>query len=86
MKTKKLLAFNMKKISVFLLATCHGKGAADGMRLRVNRLVAKASLSVLYKNQIIPPHEPFNSCNSNIHNITFFMSKKIKFLTIRKNL
>jgi hypothetical protein len=52
--------------------TSHGKRAADGMGETLKRLATKTSLQTVYNNQIQTPHELFNYCSSNIHNIAFF--------------
>jgi hypothetical protein len=46
----------------------------------VKRLAAKASLQTEYNNQIQKPHELFNYCSSNIHNIKLFYVQEEKIL------
>jgi hypothetical protein len=73
---RNLSTFTMKKILVsaewHFFVTSHGKGPADGIGGTVKRLAAKTSLQKVYTNQIQTPHDLFNCCSSNIHNITFF--------------
>jgi hypothetical protein len=64
----------------------HGKGPGDGIGGTVKRLAAKTSLQKVYNNKIQTPHELFNYCNSNIHNITFFYVQEEQILNKKKEL
>jgi hypothetical protein len=50
----------------------------------VKRLAANTSLQEVYINQIQTPHELFNYCSSNIHNITFFYVQEEQILNCKK--
>ena len=60
----------------FLLYTCHGKSARDGLGGTVKRLTALESLKRPYRNQILSAKAVFDFCNENIKGIKFFFSIK----------
>jgi hypothetical protein len=66
--------------------TSHGKGPADGTEATLKRVAAKASLQKVYNNQIQTPHELFNYCSSDIHNITLFYVQEEQILNCKKEL
>ena len=55
-------------------ATSHGKSPCDGIGCTVKRLVAKASLQSVRRENITTPLQMFNWCNQNISGVTFYIS------------
>jgi hypothetical protein len=52
----------------------------------VKMMAAKTSLQKVFHNQIHTPHELFNYCSGNIHNIAFFHVQEEQILSSRRNL
>jgi hypothetical protein len=52
----------------------------------VKRLAENASVQRVYSNQTQTPHELFNYCSSNIHNITFFYVQEEQILNYKKEI
>jgi hypothetical protein len=67
-------------------ATSHENREADRIGGAVKRLAAKANLHTTCNNQIQTPHELFNYCKSNTHNIKFSCDQEEQILKYKHKL